>query len=373
MRFGLFSNSRRPNQPSTGVQWDLDIREIETADRLGMEEAWISEHDSPAELIICKAAAVTRNITLGSAVRPLAYHHPMQVAIEANACDQLTGGRYRLGIGFGFYAAHMERRGLDFSKTRQMMHASMDLIERLWAANEPIDYDGPFWKGRQMFVKPDCVQKPHPPVAVAAANSVSTIELAAQRGYQVLTGDFIPIPRLQKFGNALVEAQRAAGKTPSRRPMSCTRVIYVAETDREAIEDMRESYTQTIKWEIKNTPHHQVERIPPGGTLEDITYDYLIDTRNLFIGSPDTVYERIREFYDLTGGFGLLMFHAGRDYATPEKRDRSMALFMKEVAPRLRGLDPDNDAFRCDTIDFGDTDAADTRKIDEKLAYYTPA
>jgi alkanesulfonate monooxygenase SsuD/methylene tetrahydromethanopterin reductase-like flavin-dependent oxidoreductase (luciferase family) len=115
-------------------------------------------------------------------------------------------------------------------------------------------------------------------------------------------------------------------------------VIYVAESDREAIEDMRESYNQTITWEIANTPWHQIERVPPGGTLQDITYDYLVDSRNLFIGSPDTVYDCIKQLYGHVGGFGLLMFHAGRDYATREKRERSMRLFMQEVAPRLRQL-----------------------------------
>jgi hypothetical protein len=35
------------------------------------------------------------------------------------------------------------------------------------------------------------------------------------------------------------------------------------------------------------------------------------------------------------------MFHAGRPYATPAKLARSMELFMREVAPKLRHLDPD--------------------------------
>ncbi len=99
--------------------------------------------------------------------------------------------------------------------------------------------------------------------------------------------------------------------------------------------------TRTIRWEIANTPHHQVERIPKGGTFDDINFDYLVDTANIFVGSPDTVYRRIVDFYRETGGFGVLMFHAGRDYATREKRDRSMKLFMEEVAPRVRHLDPD--------------------------------
>ena len=58
-----------------------------------------------------------------------------------------------------------------------------------------------------------------------------------------------------------------------------------------------------------------------------------MDTANLFVGSPETVTKRVLEFYDQVGGFGTLMFHAGRPYATPAKLARSMELFMREVAP----------------------------------------
>ena len=340
MQFGLFSNSRRPNRALSDT-WEHDIAEIAIADKLGFSEAWISEHQSPAELIICKAAGVTKQIKLGSAVRPLAYYHPLQVTIEANACDNLTNGRYQLGIGFGFYATQMEQRGLDFAKTREMMHASIELILKLWNSTEPVDYDGPFWKGKAMVAKPDPVQKPHPQIGIALTKTPSSAELAGRLGLLPLTGDFIPVPRLKMMGDTFVAAAEAAGRKPRRGDLHATRVIYVAESDTVAREDMRQSYEETIRWEIKNTPHHQVERIPKGGTFDDITYDYLIDTGNIFVGSPDTVYRRIVDFYEQSGGFGTLMVHAGRDYATPEKLARSMKLFMDEVAPRLRPLDPD--------------------------------
>ena len=65
MEFGIFSNARRPTRALSDA-WDRDIFEIEIADKLGFREAWISEHQSPAELIICKAAGVTKQIKLGS-------------------------------------------------------------------------------------------------------------------------------------------------------------------------------------------------------------------------------------------------------------------------------------------------------------------
>ena len=215
MQFGLFSNSRRPNRALSDT-WDHDIAEIAVADQLGFSEAWISEHQSPAELIICKAAGVTKQIKLGSAVRPLAYYHPLQVTIEANACDNLTNGRYQLGIGFGFYATQMEQRGLDFAKTRDMMHASIELILKLWNSTEPVDYDGPFWKGKAMVAKPDPVQKPHPQIGIALTKTPSSAELAGRLGLLPLTGDFIPVPRLKMMGDTFVAAAEAAGRKPRR-------------------------------------------------------------------------------------------------------------------------------------------------------------
>ena len=104
------------------------------------------------------------------------------------------------------------------------------------------------------------------------------------------------------------------GRAPQRSKFGVCRVVYVAETDEKARNDMRDSYNDIIKWEIVNTPHHQNERVPEGGTLDDITFDMLVDNGNLFVGSPETVYRRVLEFYEQVGGFGLLIvqyyFHA---------------------------------------------------------------
>ncbi|MGZ5852743.1 MAG: LLM class flavin-dependent oxidoreductase [Xanthobacteraceae bacterium] len=343
MDFGLFSNNRRPGIP-IGEAWDQDIFEAETADRLGFNEIWFSEHQSPAEIIIAKAAGRTKNIRLGTAVRPLGYYHPFQVALEANACDQITGGRYMLGVGTGFYPKKLEWRGIDPTTMRAVLEPSIQLMLKIWNSKGPVDYDGPFWKGKQMELEIPPVQLPHPPLAIAAGNTITSAEIAGRYGIYMLTGDFTPEERLRRFADAMVAAQIAAGRPARRKNFRACRVVYVGETDKEARNDMRDCYNAIIKWEIANTPHHQKERIPPGGKFDDINFDYLVDTNNLLVGSPDTVTEQVKGFYDRVGGFGTMMFHAGRPYATAEKRARSMELFMREVAPRLRHLDPDEAA-----------------------------
>ena len=44
-----------------------------------------------------------------------------------------------------------------------------------------------------------------------------------------------------------------------------------------------------------------------------------------------------------SGGFGTLLIVAGKDWATREKRERSMRLFAEHVVPKLRDLQPVRD------------------------------
>src|SRR6266851_3579521 len=162
MQFGLFSNGERRNTLAADT-YDADLREIVLADRLGFQEAWISEHLgrsrgarpdllSSADLLISKAAGLTRRIRMGPAVRPLPLFHPIQVALEAALCDQLTRGRYMFGFGLGGPDDDgIVQRGLgdNSAETRRArMWESADLIVKCWTSREPFDYVGEFWQGR---------------------------------------------------------------------------------------------------------------------------------------------------------------------------------------------------------------------------------
>ena len=111
MKIGLFSNGNR-NNALAKTSYDDDLHEIILADRLGISEAWISEHGTflayqrpdqlpSADLFICKAAALTKQIRMGPGIRPLPFFHPLQVATECAVCDHLTNGRYIAGFGVG--------------------------------------------------------------------------------------------------------------------------------------------------------------------------------------------------------------------------------------------------------------------------------
>jgi alkanesulfonate monooxygenase SsuD/methylene tetrahydromethanopterin reductase-like flavin-dependent oxidoreductase (luciferase family) len=67
--------------------------------------------------------------------------------------------------------------------------------------------------------------------------------------------------------------------------------------------------------------------------------DHLIDEGVFFCGDPQTVTQRIKQFYQDLGGFGTLLLVCGKDWGTWEQRQRSWQLLMNEVAPHLNELD----------------------------------
>src|SRR3954469_14906116 len=164
MKLGLFSNGNRNNKVAK-LTYDEDIQEIIVADRLGIEECWISEHGTflafqapdqlpSADLLICKAAALTRQIKMGPAIRPLPFFHPLQVATDAAVCDHLTDGRYFAGFGVGINVANNTQRGRMPADPRVMFREAVELILKAWEAPEPFDWDGKVWQGKNWHIIP---------------------------------------------------------------------------------------------------------------------------------------------------------------------------------------------------------------------------
>jgi alkanesulfonate monooxygenase SsuD/methylene tetrahydromethanopterin reductase-like flavin-dependent oxidoreductase (luciferase family) len=355
VEFGLFSNGERNNQVAA-ISYDEDLFEIKLADRLGMREAWISEHlrgskgsrpdaISAADLFICKAATVTKQIRLGPGVRPIALFQPIQVALEAAVCDHLTRGRYMFGFGVGMPNANdLAQRGLgedSIPLRRARMHEAIQLIVKCWESPEPFDYDGEFFHGRNIWAVPKPFTKPHMPVGVASSTTKSTMELAARNAFMPMLSQFDNTEHMREHAEAYLAAGKETGHATKRSDMRACRFVYVAESVQRAKEELRETMAPFSLNHVRANPRYYQKFLPPSGNIEDITWDHLVDSGFFFVGDPDTVYSRIRRHYDESGGFGTLLLVVGKDYATRQQRARSLRMFMQEVAPRLRPLSPD--------------------------------
>ena len=344
MEFGLFSNGERGN-PVAKSTYDEDLEEVVFADEIGLGEAWISEHgtllswEKPdtlpcADLFICKAAALTRNIRMGPGIRPLPFFHPVQVATDVAVCDHLTGGRYLAGFGLGIGTGNGQRGELPGDR-RVMMAEAIDLILKCWTAPEPFDWDGEIWRGRNWHIVPQPLTRPRPEVGIACSRTEGTLDLAARKGFLPLLSWTPSTEQVRQMLEIYMDGGN--GDIPPRRGRArVARVVYVAESDAQARKDL--SGVELGSAVKSGRLDHFVSN---DGSRADLTMANLLKTDAFFAGSPDTVYAKLRNFHDAVGGFGTLLIIAGRNWGTWAQRKRSWTLFMEEVAPRLAGLDAD--------------------------------
>ena len=352
MDFGIFSESGHRPHPVAADAYDEDLAEVVLADKLGIKEAWIAEpnHVRPntvthASLLMSRAAAMTKNIRFGSGIRQIPLHNPVAVVQEANMLDQITHGRYIFGYGGTHLVTHeqLDMRGIDVGHedTRLMVYEAVDLMLKCWRSAEPFDFDGRFWHGKGIQVLPKPFQQPHPPIAAGCSGSTETLQLAGRHGFMPLMGrGSDTAEEIRQYGDIYLRAAEEAGITGSRRDFRVARIIYVADTNRQAREDVRGGLSYLIA-DRKKEPIYLTRRLLPGQTLDDITYDYMVDSGAYWVGDPETIYKRIKDYYDESGGFGMLLIYAGLPLAPQRKLARSLRLIMEQVAPRLASLDPE--------------------------------
>ncbi len=345
MKFGMFSNQQR-HSTDVVASWDEDVAEIQVADRLGFEYAWISEHAglpylqdglACAEHMICRIAGETDQIKLGPAVRRLALYNPVQVAVELGSVDNLTHGRYVWSFGHGGPVSGYEQRGIRFEDTREMMVESIDLILRCIEQTEPFDYDGKFYRGTGITVWPKPLQKPHPPIWMAS-NTPQMIEMAARRGFNFFLSQYARAASMNRL-TAIYEGARAdAGRTRSRENVTALRAVFVGDTDTQAFDALAPGFREHLEFNKKFFGPVFNEWIPKGGSLDDVSYEHLAEEGLVFVGSADTVRQKIEDFHRESGGFETFLLVAGKNWGSFAEREHSMNLFAEQVAPALASL-----------------------------------
>jgi len=137
---------------------DLTVREFTqlaaAADDAGFHQVWVS-HDlfwRSAPVLVAAAAAVTRRIRLGIGIMNPYSAHPAELAMHAATLQELSGGRFLLGIGAGaeeFLAWAGLARPRPLAATKQALLACRTLLDRGspagggWQPEAHLRFEGP--------------------------------------------------------------------------------------------------------------------------------------------------------------------------------------------------------------------------------------
>jgi probable F420-dependent oxidoreductase len=205
MKFGLmFANAGPFGYP------DALTHLARTAEEVGIESIWTIEHvvipvgyrsrypydpsgriPAPENipmpdpiLALAFAAAVTKNIRLGTGILILPQRHPIYVAKEMATLDVLSNGRAILGIGVGWLAEEFAALDVPFEERAGRTAESVRAIRSLWKA-EPEPFAGKYFRWAPLESNPKPVQARGVPIVVGGHT-----EIAARRAARYGDGFF---------------------------------------------------------------------------------------------------------------------------------------------------------------------------------------
>ncbi len=347
MKLAIWSTTTpRPNSTHAEM-FRRQLEEVELAERIGIDQIWFFEHHlnptgpvpSP-NLLIAAAARTTSRIRFASMVNILPFRHPLLVAEEAAMLDNLTEGRFDMGLGRGLRPPEFAAFGVDQQQSREMFVESFDIIRRVFS-DEMFEHRGKYWTVRKDApLAPPLVQRPHPPFLVSA-QSEETLRWAARHD--------IPFAQIDSLAEQARDAaalyrdvQMAHGHAPAPR-LYLMREIYVGESDAQARAEAEPWMLQ--QWQLWN----RYTQFTRGGELPE-SYDFwrrqapmlhamgfedIVAKDMVILGGSERVAEIVLRLAGQLDLMGLaLIFKLG---AMPyDMVERSMTLFGEEVMPRIR-------------------------------------
>jgi alkanesulfonate monooxygenase SsuD/methylene tetrahydromethanopterin reductase-like flavin-dependent oxidoreductase (luciferase family) len=349
MKLAIWSTTTPRENSSHPEMFRRQLEEVELADRIGIDQIWFFEHHllptgpvpSP-NLLIAAAARTTNRVRFASMVNILPFRHPLLVAEEAAMLDNLTNGRFDMGLGRGLRPPEFEAFGVDQQQSREMFLESFDLIRRVWA-DENFEHRGKYWTVRKDApLSPPLVQRPHPPFLVSA-QSEESIRWAAQ--HDIPFAQIDSLAEQASRDHALYrDVQIAHGHAPAPR-LYLMREIYVAETDARARAeaephllrywDLWNRYTQFTRGGKLPESYDFWRRQAP--MLHAMSFDEIVARDMVVLGGPETVANTILRLADQLDLMGLAMiFKLGM--MPYDMVERSMTLFGDAVMPRIHHI-----------------------------------
>ena len=350
MEFGVFYQLPCDEDQSAQQRYADTIAQCQLADSLGFDNAWLAElhfHPTfsitPSPLLLASAVAqTTRHIRLGTAVNLMPLYHPIRLAEEIATLDVISGGRAILGIGRGIIPSHFEGYGVSMEEGRKRFDECLRLIVDAWTKDE-LDFQGEYYQVRDVGVVPKPLQKPHPPIHVAATGP-DTFELVGSMGYNLLVAPVIAGNQPAVDGAKVYREMLAkAGHDPKKGKLSVTLPIYVSEDRHKTagvLEETINSYIKSVQVMMTSPAANRAAAVNPRIArmqegIGKLNYEQVLKD-NTVIGTPEECVERLNQFQELFGaqeysGWFNIGGRLPHDVVT-----KSMQLFAEKVMPEFR-------------------------------------
>ena len=176
-----------------GLNWARWMRLAERVEALGFAGLYRSDHftnSSPPDLDSLECwtsltwlASNSEHLAFGQLVSPVSFRHPTMLARMAAAVDDLSGGRFRLGMGAGWQTREHENYSWDLLGVRERMdrlEEALEIVSHLLRSEAPLNFSGKYYQLNEAVVKPRPSSPGGPAITVGGNGPKRTLPLAAR-------------------------------------------------------------------------------------------------------------------------------------------------------------------------------------------------
>ncbi len=157
-------------------------------------------------------AAQTKRIAVGTSVLDMPYYNPVMLARSLTTLDVLSGGRLRVGLGQGWSKDEYDAAGIVPRGLGKRADEFIQVLKTIWTS-DPVEFHGRYFQIPRSIIQPKPLQKPHPPIYLAAY-SPSALKRAATlaNGWNPAG---VPLDGMTQMMAGLKDMAKAAGKDPA--------------------------------------------------------------------------------------------------------------------------------------------------------------
>ena len=179
------------------------IEQVRVADQSGFHAFSMGEHYNIPALqrvhqipALARLCAEVKHCEVGTAVMLLGLRHPVTVANELATLDVINNGRSFAAFGLGYRDEELNAFNLNKAQRFQRFVEGIEIIKKLWTEDH-VSFHGKEFHIKDVTVDPKPLQKPRPPIWIAA-NSDAAVERAARIGDDWIIGPHSAIEELER-------------------------------------------------------------------------------------------------------------------------------------------------------------------------------
>lgn len=196
-----------------------------------------SVHDPLA--VSAYVAGVTERARVSIAIVNLPFYAPIVLAKALTSIDVLSGGRLDAGLGLGWSADEFTAAGTPMERRGARADEFIKCLQAIWT-EDPVSFEGEFYRVPSSYVDPKPVQRPHPPILLGGS-----AETALARAGRLAAG-WVSASRFEaaKVPGAVAvikDAARAAGRDPDALRIIIRAAVRVRDHDED------QQFTGTIE------------------------------------------------------------------------------------------------------------------------------